>query len=347
MFICLSSGTSPRYREDVLRVLAMPKGSRLQFRYALRWIDGNIQSLIQRDEHVKGKPCLIVYIDQQDNSKAPELIPCRYATIVEANAHGSTASLVLALEEYAYAKDLTAFNNEMKKMANAALPTWQSNGEIAGFYWFRIDEKPTTVTNSLDLAEWEKIVEQIASRPDFKDENCFYTMVEIVPVDCKETVAMRDGVYELKPNQEYELRIYHFHPERIANATIQLKGSRKWFKFITSPTIILDSRYDLKRVRIITGKPREKKRAILTILRTGGDRNASVEFDLPLLICGTYLHTLGYGILLGILLAGPQIVGTLFNLRLPCQNVIGIIIMSVIMGLVAGIFAAFGLRKPI
>jgi len=38
MFVCLSSGSSARYREDILRALAMPVGSRLQFRYDQKWV---------------------------------------------------------------------------------------------------------------------------------------------------------------------------------------------------------------------------------------------------------------------------------------------------------------------
>jgi hypothetical protein len=38
MFLCLSSGTRARYRQDVLRALAMPLGTELQFRYDLKWI---------------------------------------------------------------------------------------------------------------------------------------------------------------------------------------------------------------------------------------------------------------------------------------------------------------------
>jgi hypothetical protein len=341
MFICLSSGERPRYRQDVLRSLAMPKGSQLQFRYDLRWIDSPIQSVILSGGYVRGEPCLIAYIDQRSNTETPVLIPCRYATIVEANAHGSTASLVLALQEYAYAKDLTAFNNEMRTASAAKLPTWGPDGKIAGAYCFKIDEEPATVTKSLDLSEWEKIVEQIASRPDFEDENCFYTIEGIVPVGLEETVAMRDGVYELKPNQEYELRIYHFHPQKTANATIQLNKSSTWLTFTTTPSVIMDSRYDFKRVRMITGKPNTQERAILTIVRNG------LEFDLPLLIRRTWLLTLGYGIILGVLLAGPQIVAALANPNLPLRNVVAISFVSGILGLGAGILAAFGLKKQI
>ena len=38
MLLCLSSAAMPRYKQDILRALAMPAGARLQFRYNLRWV---------------------------------------------------------------------------------------------------------------------------------------------------------------------------------------------------------------------------------------------------------------------------------------------------------------------
>ena len=42
MHICLSSGARPRYREDIVRALAMPEGTHLAFRYDQKWVDPNV-----------------------------------------------------------------------------------------------------------------------------------------------------------------------------------------------------------------------------------------------------------------------------------------------------------------
>ncbi len=347
MFICLSSGASPRYRQDVLRAMAMPKGSRLQFRYDSKWIAPAIRDRISAGG-VESTPSLIVYIDQHDNTKVPELIPCRFATLIDAVSHGTTVSLVLALEEFAYAENLPAFNNEMGTASAGILPTWQPDGKIAGAYWLEIGQAPRTVVKSLKLSEWEKIVAQIAGHPDFANENCFYTMEAIIPVGLETMVSPQDNVYELAPSREYELRIYHFHPATVpVGARLRLDTSSRWLTFTTNPLLIMDSRYDLKRVRLKTGAPSTRETAVLTILRNGANGNANLEFDLPLEVRGTFWTTLGYGILLGALLAGPQIVAALSNPNLPAQNVAVISIVSGVLGLGAGILAAFGLKKSI
>lgn len=347
MFICLSSGASPRYRQDVVRAMAMPKGSGLQFRYDSKWIAPVIRDRISTGT-VKDTPSLIVYIDQHDNTKIPELVPCRFAKLVDAVSHGTTVSLVLALEEFAYAENLTAFNNEMRAASAGTLPAWQPDGKITGAYWLEIGQEPRTAVKSLKLSEWEKIVAQVAGHPDFANESYFYTMEAIIAIGLGTTVSPQDGVYELAPGREYEFRIYHFHPTTVAPGTrLRLDTSSQWLAFTTNPVLIVDSRYDLKRVRLKTGKPSTRETAVLAILRNGVNGNANLEFDLPLQIRGTFWNTLGYGILLGTLLAGPQIVAALSNPNLPAHNVAVISIVSGILGLGAGVLAAFGLKKSV
>lgn len=46
MLLCLSSGFTPRYRDDVLRAISMPSGSHLRFRYELSLIPVSLKPLI-------------------------------------------------------------------------------------------------------------------------------------------------------------------------------------------------------------------------------------------------------------------------------------------------------------
>lgn len=350
MFICLSSGASRRYRQDILRAIAMPKESQIQFRYDSKWIAPKIRELLSK-ENARGIPSLIAYIDQHDNTKPPEIIPCRFATLVEAVVHGKTCSLILALQEFGYAQNLEAFNNEIRAACGDTLPTWQPDGTLKGHYWFETGQEPVTVVKSLKLTEWESIVAQIAERVDFVDENCFYTIEGLYSVGTETTICSEDGYYELNPGKEYEARIYHFHPEKVPEGTrLSLGTSSQWLTFTTNPELILDSRYDLKRVRLKTGRPSETENAILRILRANDvSRNepGNWEFDVLLRIKGSFRRTLAYAIGLAVLIATPQIIAVFSNPDLPTESRIVISIASAIMGLGAGILVAFGLKKPI
>jgi hypothetical protein len=326
----------------------MPEGSSLQFRYDLRWVAGIIRDrLLGKDG--KGTSCLIAYIDQSDPNKAPELIPCRFATLLEAEAHGSTVSLVLTLHELAYAEDLDAFNNEMRSASAGVLPAWQPDGKLKGSYWFETAQELETVVRSQSLAEWEKIVTQTAGRSDFEDESTFYTVEGLHRVAPPGLVSARNGAYPLAPGQEYELRFYHFHPTKEpVGSSLRVQTSSQSLKFTTSQDLVLDSRYDLKRVRIRTNSPPLRRTAILTILRKDPRQvEPKLDFDLRVEIKGAFWKTLGYGSVLGLLLGTPPVVSAFSNPSLPAQNVAVITIASVVVGLFTGIFAAFGLKEPL
>jgi hypothetical protein len=79
-FICLSSGASPRYREDITRALALPVGTVLQFRYDKAYLTQAVRIAVEQGT-AAGQPAIIVYIDQSVQGQAPSYVPCRYARI--------------------------------------------------------------------------------------------------------------------------------------------------------------------------------------------------------------------------------------------------------------------------
>lgn len=128
MFLCLSSGATPRYREDVLRALSMPWGSVLQFRYLKRYVAPGILENTKSTNQAVSR-AIIAHIDQTDPNKAPEIIPCRFASITDVTEVGTAVTLTLQLQEFAFADDLAKFNEELKQKARGTLPAWQTDGE--------------------------------------------------------------------------------------------------------------------------------------------------------------------------------------------------------------------------
>jgi len=345
MFVCLSSGASPRYRQDILRALGMPHGASLQFRYQSKWIAPSVFGKV-KDGKIINSRALVAYVDQSIPGQAPELIPCRFASISEASIHGTTVSLVLNLGEIALATNLQAFNTEMRTQSSGTLPSWQS-GSLVGHYWFEVLPGPTTVTASENISDWETVVSQLATHTEFSNEGGFYAVLGMSPLESAQTVQFKKGRYELASGTEYELRIYHYSPgSSPLDTRLTLATSSPWLMFTTNPLLMLDSRYDLKRVRIKTGKPSSTEPAILCVLRSeGATQTPELQFDLPVAVRSNFGWTLLYGAVLGVLLAGPQIIAAFSNPTLPRMNAYFISLMSGVLGLFAGIFAAFGLKK--
>ena len=72
--------------------------------------------------------------------------------------HGTTASFVLTVDDFAYSDNLTAFNTELQSLSGGTLPRWQPDSKIVGTYWLESSAAPVTVIRSSNLGEWERIV---------------------------------------------------------------------------------------------------------------------------------------------------------------------------------------------
>ena len=218
MHLCLSSGTTPRYREDVLRALAMPSGTDLQFRYRTKWLSPQTKAGLGE---VRNDRAIIAYIDQSDVQKTPLIIPCRFARIVGAISHGTTVSVTLRVEGFALSSDLARTNASLRTLATG-VPDW-NNGRAAGYWWTDIANPPDAVEESYKLSAWESIVEQLYGH-EFAHDDVFYTVVGICDADgglqesddpktMPHFVAADDGRLVLNAEKDYEIRAYHYHPK--------------------------------------------------------------------------------------------------------------------------------------
>jgi hypothetical protein len=158
--------------------------------------------------------------------------------------------------------------------------------------------------------------------------------------------ALDKGRYRLNPGREYELVLYHFYPRNVPlDVRLSFNATSEWLSFTTNPVLCFDSRYDLKRVRFKVGKPANEDKSVISVLRGAGSNQLPLDFDLWVVIQGAFWRTAGMAVLLGVFLAGPQIVATLSNPNLPQNNVVLVCLTSALLGLGAGVAAAFGLKR--
>ena len=87
-FICFSSGAQPRYRDDIIRAMAMPAGCELTFRYRQKYIAHGVLEHLKSNSIRLGDQVLICYLDQSDRNKPVDYIPVRFAKLLEAPVIG-------------------------------------------------------------------------------------------------------------------------------------------------------------------------------------------------------------------------------------------------------------------
>lgn len=258
------------------------------------------------------------------------------------------------LEEFAYAENIEAFNNQARSASGDTLPSRKSPEDkyAEGAFWLEVgDEALSNAISTRDLGDWEKIVCQLVQHEDFETENCFYMIEGLYEAEDEEKINMKSGSYYLKPSQEYEVRIYHFLP-KIAKKTVSLRLSisRPSITFTSNCVQAIDSEYDMKRIRFKTGRPVLLEKSVLSVFRTNGDASKEIEtldFTIQLQTAGTWILKLILGIAIGMLLAAPHITAGLGNNQLSNKMKGIIVLVSVIACVFAGIFATFGLKKNI
>jgi hypothetical protein len=351
VYVCLSSGSRARYRRDIVRTLALPPSAWIQFRYSRSWIDPAIALLLDGGakalHSLRGATALIAYVDQSDDSREPEVVPCRIAKVIDASALGSTVTVSLELGAFAVTDDLVKFNSALQSVVGDKLPTW-TDGKVSGTYWLDIGEHDLRLRRSVNLADWEQIVTELATRRDFTDEKFFYAVEGLIDVGSNTRVRARKNLYKLDPNREYDLRIYHFHPsEGDPESYLRVTSSEDAVSTAMAPEVLIDSRYDLKRLRLATSRTVSKKHGVLTLSQRRAHDDPQFEFDLPVRVRGGVAGRLGFGLALGVSLSIAPITAAYANPNLPARNQFVVAAVSLGSGLLAGLVAAFGLNRSL
>lgn len=347
MFLLLSSAAQPRYREDILRCLAAPVGSTIQFRYRKEWIAVDSQNSYNALARSEG---LVCFIGDAETGEQP-LTPIRRVTIEHVLEHGTTVSLLLKLEDFVSAKTNT-FTAQVASQSKAYHPR-KENGKLKGKWLFPVNGSSLKeIEHNTSLATWEKVVQELASKPEFANEHFFWTVVGIEPIarlgnDYTESLPWPST---LARNSFNSLLVYHYAPsaqpplENLPNLTFLCGGS---VQSISPMTVRIDSRYDLKRWRFnaqSSGYRSEPGWIGITAPSGWG-------IELPLATRRSLLAPAALGVLIGLLLGVGGAAAAFRDISsfqdpkfIPSVLVAA---LSLLGGVLAGLAAVFGIRKSL
>jgi hypothetical protein len=352
-FICFSSGAQKRYRDDIVRAMAMPPGCELTFRYRLKYLTEAVREHLRNGRIGTGDQVLISYLDQSERDQPIFFIPVRFATIIEVPTIGDFAVLRMRVEQFAHAADLEVFNCEVRVLSGEA-PKWPNNTDSPrseGSFWVEVPQYPKSVIESTSISDWQIAVGQLLARKDFAEVGPFYQVVRLQELRSKQAVSMIDGQFALRPNSEYELLIDHFLP-REETGTFQLEAlfTGQTITFITGSKIQIDSPYDRHWLRFKTQEPLLDERAVITMTKKQSGEDPAVQFDLPIAVAGRRGRTILIGVVVGLFLALPQVITAWVNPAFAPRGLIWLLGLAgfiVALNVAVGIAAALNFRKPI
>jgi hypothetical protein len=352
-FICFSSGSQRRYRDDIVRAMAMPAGCELNFRYRLKYLSHSVQDHLKAGRVGRDDQVLICYLDQSDRARPVDFIPVRFARVIEAPIIGDFVVLRMRVQQFAFAADIGIFNEEVR-VRSAEVPKWPTDASsqyATGAFWVEVNDYPRSVVESTSIADWQITVGHLLRRQDFSSTGPFYQIVGLQDLKNRATIEMTGGQYELQPAREYELMIDHFLPSEAAGGfQLETALSGNAVTFITGSTMQVDSPYDRHWLRFRTQEPLRDERAVMTVNKKASGEDAAVQFDLSLSVLGRLRKTVLMGIAVGVLLAIPQITTAWINPAFANRGLgwlTGLSLFIALFNLAVGVAASLNFRRPI
>lgn len=345
--LMLSSGQSPRYRDDIIRVMALPTGGQMQFRYREKHV-GQMFSELSRN-CLSGCEALVAYLDKTDNTREPEIVPCRFCWIIDSEAEGEFVVVRFEVGEFAVTDEGVDVRGAVADLLHpqSTLPSW-TEAKVEGHFLLELKVAPSSCRSGEDRRAWQTVVHNLGGRKDFHDCPFFYNLRGIVEEPGEESLSLSEGNYVLKPDKIYRADITHYTPPAAADQSrlwgrldIGVRGNG--VQALTSQHLSVDSPYDVKRFYFRTTGEVRKQYALFSCGRTirsaPGENTERHDFELRLEVKGTVSQAIVIVGLIGLSLAVPRWLEILH----PGPWAVGI--GYLVGGLVAGGLVVFGLRR--
>ena len=351
LILLLSSGQSRRYRDDIIRVLALPTGGRLRFRYDKRHVP---QTLVDQatGSGLAGCKVLIAYLDTTLKT-GMEIVPCRFGNIVNTQTEGSF--LVINFEVLGYAArsgPCVLKEHEIELVTCGRLPFREEDREdVSGEFCHIVKSDPGGFqSKESDLEGWQRIVTDLCGRPDFSDCPFFYTVTGVFEARNPEReVKPSEGRYVLKPDRLHGIKIVHYAGEQSVGHDGELCGQSSiiaeveghGIQQLTSQHPLVDSRYDVKTSYFRTLGKIEDQFGILSLSRkVAGDEHQ--DFEMTVKVKCAWARPAWIIPLIGASLAFPRLIELH---RLDGLEQWETILVDFAAGLIAAALVLFGFRR--
>lgn len=360
MIVLLSSDLRPRYSDDIVRLLALPRGGQLQLRYGAPLLAADVKARVSR-EQLAGEAALVCFV-AADNAPVPfALVPVRFVTIIRAEKVGSSYIFTVAAD--AFVSGLT--DADVRAIATPTdrqhLPAPPDRSPTAGAMFAFSGTLAWRGHKSLSLDAFEATANRLAVHSAFNAANSsFFTVVRISEVRASswfgtwpKPLKVYMGAFKLKSGKRYECEVYCIDLYKEAQAvsikkpSLGAEANDNWVQFGSSKRDIIDSRYDVKRFVFETEPNVIRRVSGIRLFLTEGLDESSTDYrkdiTLPLIFHGSIFWASVRVLLIGIATAGPSLIAIDAAGKLDGVTGIAVLALSALAG-VAAIFPS--VRKP-
>ncbi len=361
MIVFLSSSARPRYADDIIRMLALPRGGQMQFRYSANWLADDVKARVPGAQ-LADEYGLVCFVAGAAAVTPYELVPVRFVRIIRAEKVGTSYILTLAADAYAEGVTDAALRAATGDADRARLPSAAAAADE--LYCFDTRFNPRR-HKELGFAAFEQTADRLSKQPTFvTEQTAFFAVRQISKVTGRSWFgtwpspsAIDRGAFDLKTGSRYECQVYCLrlfeHPKDqqgnrppLKELALVAEANDDSVQFASSKRSIIDSRYDIKRY-VFAAEPEVLRRVsgIRLFLSAEGDAADLARQDVPLemVFGGSLVMAVVRAVAIGIATAGPGMIAANAAGKLSS----GAAIVMISLGALAGIAAIFpSFRKP-
>jgi hypothetical protein len=283
MLLLISSNAAQRYRDDIVRLLALPAGTDVQFRYDLQYLDPAVLVRAQQSK-LSGEKALVCFMMTDAAAGTARLASCRAVSIRRSALVGSSCILTLTAGDYLHPLDDAAIRAQLTPQELALVPAYSGSPPIIGGK-FAIEVAATLEAGKVaalgkEMTAFEETTAHLSGFPAFAPvTGIAFFAIRAIAVPERQSSWFRKaapssatyshGTYELMSGVRYELLIYTYRPAGSAVGPgwtkLTVDSDEKAVRFTSNKQIVLDSRYDLHRFTFATDDQLDPLPAGLTV----------------------------------------------------------------------------------
>jgi hypothetical protein len=213
--ILFSSNIRPRYEQDILDVVAAPRGHVFRFRYETKYVPDH---LVQQWSGVATREVLVVYsIQQPAQYHDPAYVPIRLGEVVRTSRDGSMLTIEFALADYRPLRKPEAESERgdgVRAFTKSLCDRLASVGHPGAENGKRMSVSEGVLPTELlpppsdPAADFETLVEYLAGTIAFAG-SYFWRVVAIREEGGTTDLPCKDGRFELDAGRTYRLVVAH------------------------------------------------------------------------------------------------------------------------------------------
>jgi hypothetical protein len=289
--VLLSSNAQPRYADDIVRVLALPAGSQIQFRYGARLVQRQVSQRIA-NEQLAGQRALICYLTSGSDSAPREMVPVRIASVIRAERVGSSCLFTLAVGEYLHGLQDNDIRHGVSDETQRMLPQHTSTETEGEAHYAFLSNVPSSNWTKNVGRPFEGTVQALSQHAPFNaDDFTFYAVHRIAKLPThswfgtwpKPLQASR-GIFTLRSGERYEIQTYTYSVNNAADGLfLSAKPDDGFVQLVSRGVVPVDSRYDIKSFVFATEADTHRRFGGITLgLAAGNPVQEQLRYDVNL-----------------------------------------------------------------